>query len=146
MFITPNSYQTLTTLIRDRFDTINPSPYSASFYNTDDVDWGYKPEGSLRVSDHWNFHAGDTWHAQTIDGEAKNILAVGEYHNGYYTLIFQADPLEIPLEDDNQYRVLFLNHGDLRDAVIKGSTINVIEQNPYNHIVAVTYNEEESPC
>jgi hypothetical protein len=34
---------------------IHKSPYSNSFYNSEDISWNHKPDGSLRVSDHWNF-------------------------------------------------------------------------------------------
>lgn len=38
-------------IIKD-WDDFSQSPYSMSIYDTKDVDWGYKPEGSLRISDH----------------------------------------------------------------------------------------------
>jgi hypothetical protein len=37
------------------WEIINKSPYSDSFYNSYDIDWDHKPEGSLRLSNHWNF-------------------------------------------------------------------------------------------
>lgn len=39
------------------FKKINKSPYSNSFYDSDNIDWDSKPEGSLRLSDHWNFYS-----------------------------------------------------------------------------------------
>lgn len=60
------------------------SPYSNSFYNSKNIDWGYKPEGSLRVSDHWNF--GDNGeHCPTA--EPVNGWAVCQFRNGKYHLI-----------------------------------------------------------
>lgn len=43
-----------------KWDVIYKSPYSNSFYNTTDIDWSYKPDGSLRVSNHWNFSTNRT--------------------------------------------------------------------------------------
>ena len=37
---------------------ISESPYSGSWYITEigeTIDWGTKPEGSIRISDHWNW-------------------------------------------------------------------------------------------
>ena len=39
----------------NKFKHINKSPYSSSYYNVQGITWDYKPEGSLRISDHWNF-------------------------------------------------------------------------------------------
>ncbi|UMY67842.1 hypothetical protein ML603_08150 [Streptococcus dysgalactiae subsp. equisimilis] len=60
------------------------SPYSESFYSSKDIDWGYKPEGSLRVSDHWNFGA-DGEHCPTE--EPLEGWAVCEYRDGLYHLV-----------------------------------------------------------
>jgi hypothetical protein len=38
-----------------KWSTVNRSPYSFSFYNSNDISWSHKPEGSLRISNHWNF-------------------------------------------------------------------------------------------
>ena len=43
-----------------KWDVIYKSPYGSSFYNTTDIDWNYKPDGSLRVSNHWNFSTNRT--------------------------------------------------------------------------------------
>lgn len=68
-------------------NTWSNSPYSASFYNSKDIDWDYKPEGSLRLSDHWNFYTREKMHCETDDPEFKDGWAVGEYHNGKYKII-----------------------------------------------------------
>lgn len=39
------------------YKAFNKSPYSNSFYNSKDIDWGHKPEGSIRISDHWGFES-----------------------------------------------------------------------------------------
>lgn len=64
------------------------SPYSNTFYNTTDISWSYKPDGSLRVSDHWNFYTNDKWHCQTDTkvpnnshvSIAKYDRKIGRYH------------------------------------------------------------------
>lgn len=38
-----------------KWDIIYKSPYSKSFYSSSDISWTNKPDGSYRVSDHWNF-------------------------------------------------------------------------------------------
>lgn len=65
------------------------SPYSNSFYNSHDITWNYKPENSLRISDHWNFTTsyGSEIHCQTTNPAFKTGWAVGEYHHGVYTII-----------------------------------------------------------
>lgn len=60
------------------------SPYGESFYSSKDIDWGYKPEGSLRVSDHWNFGQ-DGEHCPTA--EPVDGWAVCKFENGKYHLI-----------------------------------------------------------
>ena len=35
----------------NKFEYINKSPYSLTYYNVPEITWDYKPEGSLRISD-----------------------------------------------------------------------------------------------
>lgn len=62
------------------------SPYSMSFYlhkNGEIIDWDFKPEGSYRLADHWNFFSHDKFHC--ISDEIKNKeLAIGIYCDGKY--------------------------------------------------------------
>ena len=60
------------------------SPYGESFYSSKNIDWGYKPEGSLRVSDHWNFGQ-DGKHCPTA--EPVDGWAVCKFENGKDHLI-----------------------------------------------------------
>lgn len=60
------------------------SPYSYSFYSSKNIDWGHKPEGSLRVSDHWNFGE-EGEHCPTT--EPVNGWAVCRFENGKYHLV-----------------------------------------------------------
>nr|DAT46559.1 MAG TPA: hypothetical protein [Caudoviricetes sp.] len=79
-----------TELIDDmlKMDTVNKSPYSASFYNDWDISWGHKPQGSLRVSDHWNFPSQGKTHARIKDNpDFKQGWALGQYDNGLYNIL-----------------------------------------------------------
>lgn len=64
---------------------VSQSPYSQSIYaykGDDDITWNYKPQDSLRISDHWNFDG----HCITRDG-IKRCLMICKYDNGIYTRI-----------------------------------------------------------
>ena len=50
---------------------IHKSPYSFSYYNSTKITWGYKPDNSLRVADHWNFKIRGKLHCVT-DIEVPN--------------------------------------------------------------------------
>ena len=67
------------------WEVIYKSPYSNSFYNTTEINWGDKPNCSLRVSDHWNFSTRKTkltgrLHCKTN----KNVLNKSKYTIGKY--------------------------------------------------------------
>lgn len=79
------SYFNMIMWLMDNMDeNWSQSPYGESFYSSKNIDWGYKPEGSLRVSDHWNF--GENGEhcptAEPVDG-----WAVCKFENGKYHLI-----------------------------------------------------------
>lgn len=68
-----------------KWDQIVKSPYSNSFYDSDQIDWNYKPELSFRLSDHWNFYSQGQRHCKiaNIEGQFnKPMLAV--YVSGGY--------------------------------------------------------------
>ncbi|MCK1200339.1 hypothetical protein MXZ33_06045 [Streptococcus uberis] len=71
-------------ILENMDDNWSKSPYSNSFYSSNDITWGYKPEGSLRVSDHWNFGE-DGEHCQT--SEPVEGWAVCKFNNGKYDLV-----------------------------------------------------------
>ena len=72
------------------FKKINRSPYSNSFYDTDNITWDYKPEGSIRISDHWNFQSsiGNKVHCK-LKGVDKYTEGwkMARYENGEYIVI-----------------------------------------------------------
>lgn len=65
---------------------INKSPYSYSFYDANDIDWGCKPEGSLRISDHWNFESCGEKHCKldTTEEYIGGVWILAKYENGIY--------------------------------------------------------------
>ena len=42
-----------------KLDYITQSPYGYSYYNSEGISWGRKPEGSIRLADHWGWEMGD---------------------------------------------------------------------------------------
>ena len=64
----------------DTWDIKVKSPYSNSFYNAEGITWDYKPDNSLRVSDHWNFYCRGKIHCKTDNPEFKNGWALGKYN------------------------------------------------------------------
>lgn len=68
---------------------ITKSPYSESFYSSDQIDWSFKPEGSYRVSDHWNFNRKNgrihcVTDKEVIDNEE---VCLAQYRNGIYRVL-----------------------------------------------------------
>lgn len=74
-------------------DDWSVSPFSDSFYSSKNIGWGHKPEGSLRVSDHWNFNTryerengiSNGQHCPT--SEPFEGWAVCRFENGMYHLV-----------------------------------------------------------
>lgn len=68
---------------------IYKSPYSLSLYNTGDKDWNHTPEGSLRVSDHWNFRDSEgRLHCRTRGlRPKKGLWALARFTDGAYVVI-----------------------------------------------------------
>ncbi len=66
------------------------SPYSNTFYSSTDIGWGHKPDGSYRVSDHWNFYAHDRHHCQTdkpVPNNSHVSIAKYDKKTGRYNVI-----------------------------------------------------------
>lgn len=73
-------------IVKD-WNVINKSPYSLSLYNSNDIDWNSKPEGSLRISNHWNFTSINEKHCLMEDETKNNKWLLCEYRNGIYHII-----------------------------------------------------------
>ena len=82
--MTASGYEAYKYIVDNIDENWSKSPYSQSYYNSQNIGWGYKPEGSLRVSDHWNFGQ-DGEHCQTA--EPVDGWAVCKFENGKYHLI-----------------------------------------------------------
>ena len=62
-----------------KWGLIHKSPYGLSFYNAK-VGWDSKPNGSLRISDHWNFECRGKLHCETTTYVPDNThWAIGQY-------------------------------------------------------------------
>ena len=71
-----------------KWDEIHKSPYSLSYYNAE-VNWGFKPHNSLRISDHWNFKSQGKFHCCTTTPIQKNVWSIGKFDsnlNKYHIL------------------------------------------------------------
>lgn len=72
------------------WEVINKSPYSNSFYSSLEVGWNSKPNGSYRVSDHWNFYTREKWHCQTdkkVPNNSHISLAKYDQNIGRYIIL-----------------------------------------------------------
>jgi hypothetical protein len=75
-----------------KWPVIHKSPYSKSFYSSDDISWSHKPDESYRVSDHWNFitNRSNKRHCKTSE-PVKNVThySIGKYDKtrGIYDII-----------------------------------------------------------
>ena len=68
------------------WEIISKSPYSDSFYNAKEISWTSKPEGSLRIADHWNFESRGETHCKlnTTSEYITGIWILARYENGIY--------------------------------------------------------------
>ena len=72
---------------------ISKSPYSESYYSMPGKTWGGTPEGIRRVADHWNFESKGRVHCRTDKPVPDGYWALGEYHDGTYTILKTVKPL-----------------------------------------------------
>lgn len=93
-------YLKLAKIFKENFKTVNQSPFSNSIYNSEDIDWNHKPEGSYRIADHWNFNG----HCETYQEVENNThLSVGIYRNGKYDIIETFEILSGGMKDSKEY-------------------------------------------
>lgn len=72
----------------DSWEKVSKSPYSNSFYNTNEKSWDFTPEGSFRISDHWNFKSDDNKiHCKTNVEVKSNTWTLAQYINGVYVVV-----------------------------------------------------------
>lgn len=83
--------------------TISKSPYSDSFYDAEGITWTHKPDGSLRVADHWNFYSGGQEHCTTdkpVDNVKQWTVARYSENDGKYHVMKKYDALGEYVHDD----------------------------------------------
>lgn len=86
----PVKYLKIVKCLLENFKQIHQSPYSDSFYDSDDISWGHKPEGSLRLSDHWNFWSRGEQHCIIAESDGKYISGrwlLCRFENGAYHIV-----------------------------------------------------------
>lgn len=86
---------------------IYKSPYSKSFYSSDDISWTHKPDGSFRVSDHWNFRSNrdEKIHCKTDKKTIDNThFSIGQYDkkSGIYRIILN-EPTKEHIQNKLKY-------------------------------------------
>ncbi|MGL5243627.1 MAG: hypothetical protein ACRC7R_00410, partial [Sarcina sp.] len=93
-----------------KFDYVNKSPYSSSYYNVPGITWEYKPEGSLRISDHWNFISHNEKHCilAHTDKKVDNYWMLAKYIKGKYFVLKEFG------ENVDGYRFLSITENDTK--------------------------------
>lgn len=72
------------------------SPYSNSFYSSDQITWSSKPDKTYRVSNHWNFISRNKIHCRTAEPVKNNThISIGVYDkkSGLYKILL-SEPTE----------------------------------------------------
>lgn len=139
---------------------ISESPYSTSVYALspyDQITWGYKPEGSLRFGNHWNFVSRGELHEETDDSFLSNGYKTGVYESGRYvntggkTWFSQEDVNEDDIYDNPDIQDWFTDmYGedieDMRNYRASKLASEYIDYNGANYIktIDVDGNKEET--
>ena len=91
------------------WNSIIKSPYGNSFYNGK-VGWNYKEDGSLRISDHWNFESKGKLHCQSDVPVPDNHWAIGRFDMEQNKYIIQKviPPTETPLKNTLDFQMTCL--------------------------------------
>lgn len=76
-------YERFIEIVVDNNLELSQSPYSESYYafeKGEKITWGYKPEGSYRMSNHWDFDG----HCPKAVKEKYNRLQICKFVEGLY--------------------------------------------------------------
>lgn len=73
--------------IIQNWEEMSISPYSDSCYNSKKIGWGSKPEGSIRIADHWNFKSQGEIHCIIDDKAKEEHMLMCEYKDGKYYIL-----------------------------------------------------------
>jgi hypothetical protein len=90
---------------------VSQSPFSDSFYNvpSGEKTWTHTPEGSLRISDHWNFPARDMLNCPTDVPVRNGWWSLGRWENDHYKILTSIP--KRPLADYSDEEAKHLNLG-----------------------------------
>ena len=97
-----------------KWPIIYKSPYSNSFYSSDQITWSGKPDKSYRVSDHWNFvtRNGPKIHCVTTDPvKDQTHCSIGQYDTKtgkYEILISELKPSVVGKKEIFQKKLIHL--------------------------------------
>jgi hypothetical protein len=74
-----------------KWQTIQQSPYSFSYYSEKGKGWGTTPDGTIRVSDHWNFKTDDhrrvAWQKPCEDDVEEGFNGFNEKYENVYEYV-----------------------------------------------------------
>ncbi|HIW32663.1 MAG TPA: hypothetical protein IAA29_07740 [Candidatus Paenibacillus intestinavium] len=107
--------------INQNFKKVYKSPYSKSFYNKE-VDWGYKPEGVIRISDHWNFLSNNEIHCSTHQEINNDSQCIGIFEGGKFNIIesYNAEYASSAAVGDRVYKLYIDENGSFVTDVVVG--------------------------
>lgn len=99
------------------WDEILKSPYSNSFYSTSQTSWNHKPEGSFRVSNHWNFYSrrDSKIHCKTVEPiENDWQWCLGQFEGGKYRILYcEEDPIWKDTQSKKKRKMMYLKDPDV---------------------------------
>lgn len=101
------------------WEVIFKSPFSDSFYNSIEVKSGYKPDGSFRVSDHWNYQSMDKSkeiHCVTDIPVKDSNISLGQYDanlDRYRIILSLPKPSFTKSQEDKRKKVDMLKDPEL---------------------------------
>jgi hypothetical protein len=92
------------------WEYISKSPYSNSFYSSKDVTFATKPNGSMRVSDHWNFvsRRDSKIHSKTdisVENNKEWCIGVFNEEKRMYTIIYSEADLSYLKQQEISRRI-----------------------------------------
>lgn len=89
------------------WNEIRKSPWSDSFYNAT-VGWDFKPHGSYRIADHWNFKSRGKKHCETTTELKENLWALGQFDAsvGKYRILRTFERPKTHLKDTYIFKIL----------------------------------------
>lgn len=121
----------LSTFIKENFEKVYMSPYSKSIYNQE-VDWGFKPQGVIRISGHWNFKSHGEMHCLTHHPVEDSSLSIGVFEGDKFniTASFNAKPTWKSSKGDTIYTLFVDEEGAFVSELIVGKNNEASYRSP----------------